>query len=116
MYVCPCIIYEIDERYPLDAAIHLQTLTPMQRLTHTPPPLIPAIYTYNTLWQPTNAQFSFIVLDTVWSSIIRIQPNTPEDGHVELFIILNKLLHQVGISRLLLININVIKFTFFFLF
>ena len=21
MYVCPCIIYEIDERYPLDAKI-----------------------------------------------------------------------------------------------
>ena len=46
-----------------------------------------------------------LVLDTVWSSIIRIQPNAPEDGHidapkhVELFIIINKLLHQVGISR-----------------
>jgi len=23
MYVCPCIIYEIDERYPLDATIYL---------------------------------------------------------------------------------------------
>ena len=23
MYVCPCIIYEIDERYPLDAVIYL---------------------------------------------------------------------------------------------
>ena len=22
MYVCPCIIYEIDERYPLDATIY----------------------------------------------------------------------------------------------
>ena len=42
-----------------------------------------------------------LVLDTIWSSIIRIQPNTPEDRylkHVELFIIINKLLHQVGIS------------------
>ena len=38
---------------------------------------------YNTLWQPTNTQFSFIVLDTMWSSIIRIQPNTPEDGHID---------------------------------
>jgi len=23
LYVCPCIIYEIDERYPLDATIYL---------------------------------------------------------------------------------------------
>ena len=23
MYVCPCIIYENDERYPLDATIYL---------------------------------------------------------------------------------------------
>jgi len=23
MYVCPCIIYEIDEKYPLDATIYL---------------------------------------------------------------------------------------------
>ena len=23
MYACPCIIYEIDERYPLDATIYL---------------------------------------------------------------------------------------------
>ena len=23
MYVCPCIIYEIEERYPLDATIYL---------------------------------------------------------------------------------------------
>ena len=23
MYVCPCIIYEIDERYPLDATVYL---------------------------------------------------------------------------------------------
>ena len=23
MYMCPCIIYEIDERYPLDATIYL---------------------------------------------------------------------------------------------
>jgi len=23
MYVCPCIIYEIEERYPLDAKIYL---------------------------------------------------------------------------------------------
>jgi len=23
MYVCPCVIYEIDERYPLDATIYL---------------------------------------------------------------------------------------------
>ena len=23
MYVCPCIIYEIDDRYPLDATIYL---------------------------------------------------------------------------------------------
>ena len=30
-----------------------------------------------------NAQFSFIVLGTIWSSIISIQPNTPEDGHID---------------------------------
>ena len=30
-----------------------------------------------------NAQFSFTVLNTIWSSIIRIQPNTPEDGHID---------------------------------
>ena len=24
-----------------------------------------------------------LVLDTIWSSIIRIQPNTPEDGHID---------------------------------
>ena len=23
------------------------------------------------------------VSDTIWSSIIRIQPNTPEDGHID---------------------------------
>ena len=23
VYVCPCIVYEIDERYPLDATIYL---------------------------------------------------------------------------------------------
>ena len=45
------------------------------------------------------------MLDTIWSSIIRIQHNTPEDGHIDgpkhvkLFIIINKLLLQVGISR-----------------
>ena len=50
---------------------------------HTPPPLITAMYTYNTFWQPTNAQLSFIVLNTIWSSIIGIQPNTPEDGHID---------------------------------
>jgi len=32
--------------------------------------------------QPTNAQFSFTVLNTICGSIIRIQPNTPEDGHI----------------------------------
>ena len=24
-----------------------------------------------------------LVLDTIWISIIRIQPNTPEDGHID---------------------------------
>jgi len=32
---------------------------------------------------PTNAQFSFTVLNTICSSIIHIQPNTPEDGHID---------------------------------
>ena len=52
IYVCPCIIYEIDERYPLDATIY-----------------------YSWRWAY----------------------RCPK--HVELFIIINKLLHQVGISR-----------------
>ena len=33
--------------------------------------------------QPTNAQFSFTVLNTICISIKRIQPNTPEDGHID---------------------------------
>ena len=32
---------------------------------------------------PTNAQFSFTVLNTICSSIIYIQPNIPEDGHID---------------------------------
>ena len=24
-----------------------------------------------------------LVLNTIWSSIIRIKPNTPEDGHID---------------------------------
>ena len=24
-----------------------------------------------------------LVLNTIWSSIVRIQPNTPEDGHID---------------------------------
>ena len=32
---------------------------------------------------PTNAQFSFTVLNTICSSIKRIQPNTPADGHID---------------------------------
>ena len=79
MYVCPCIIYEIDERYPLDATY---TPTPMLWLTHTPAPHTCTIH-IQPLQQPTNAQFSFAVLNTIWSSIIRIQPNTPEDGHID---------------------------------
>ena len=51
-----------------------------------------------------------LVLDTIWSSIISIQPNTHEDGRIDarniLFIIINKLLPQVGISRQLLRNVQ----------
>ena len=54
----------------------------MQRLTHTPVPHTCTIH-IQPLQQPTNAQFSFTVLNTIWSSIIRIQPNTPEDGHID---------------------------------
>jgi len=32
---------------------------------------------------PTNAQFSFTVLNTICSSIKHIKPNTPEDGHID---------------------------------
>ena len=32
---------------------------------------------------PTKAQFSFTVLNAIGSSIQSIQPNTPEDGHVD---------------------------------
>jgi len=31
----------------------------------------------------TNAQFPFTVLNTICSGIQRIQPNTPEDGHID---------------------------------
>ena len=75
----------------------------MQRLSHTPAPHTCTIH-IQPLRQLTNTQFSFTVLNTICSSIIRIQPNTPEDEHIDarnmhLFIIINKLLHQVGISR-----------------
>jgi len=39
------------------------------------------IYYYKQLYM-FRASIS-IVLDTIWSSIIRIQPNTPEDGHID---------------------------------
>ena len=58
------------------------TPTPMQRLTHTPAPHTCTIH-IQPLQQPTNAQFSFTALNTIWSSIIRIQPNTPEEGHID---------------------------------
>jgi len=32
---------------------------------------------------PTNTQVSFTVLNAIGSSIQSIQPNTPEDGHVD---------------------------------
>ena len=32
---------------------------------------------------PTNAQFSFTALNTICSSTQHIQPNTPEDGHID---------------------------------
>ena len=32
---------------------------------------------------PTNTQLSFTVLNTICSSIISIQLNTPEDGHID---------------------------------
>ena len=65
--------------------INLQhTLQPPCNGSHTPPLLIPALYTYiQPLQQPTNAQFYFTVLNTIWSSIIRIKNNTPEDGHID---------------------------------
>ena len=58
------------------------TPTPIQRLTHTPTPHTCTIH-IQPLRQPTKAQFSFIVLNTICSSIQRIQPNTPEDGHID---------------------------------
>ena len=58
------------------------TLTPKQRLTHTTAPHTCNIH-IQPLRQPTNTQFSFTVLNTICSSIIRIQPNTPEDGHID---------------------------------
>ena len=32
---------------------------------------------------PTNAKFSFTVLNAIGNSIQRIKPNTPEDGHID---------------------------------
>ena len=32
---------------------------------------------------PQNLSHKHLVLNTIWSSIIRIQPNTPEDGHID---------------------------------
>jgi hypothetical protein len=68
--------------------------------SQTPQPLIPAPYT-NNLYSNPLTPFSFTVPNTTCGSIIHIQHNTPEDGpkHIELFIIINKLLQEVGISR-----------------
>ena len=54
----------------------------MQRPTHPRTPNTCNIH-IQPLEQPTNAQFTFIVLNTIWSSIISLQPNAPEDGHID---------------------------------
>ena len=74
MYVCPGIIYEIDERYPLDATIFIiiNNSTCFGRL-----------YAHHQDTGSSEPQPQHLVLNTIWSSIIRIQPHTPEDGHVD---------------------------------
>jgi len=76
MYVCPCIIYENDERYQLDATIYLLLLITLS--------LYPTYTQCTTLHTGSSGpQPQHLVLNTICSIIQRIQPNTPEDGHID---------------------------------
>ena len=117
MYVCPCIIYENDETYQLDTTIlYIIINNYMFRAYICPSSGIQVVY-YSIWWlsriqtytQCTRLhtgssvpQPQHLVLNTICSSIQTICSwrwaySCPK--HVELFMIINKLLHQVGTSR-----------------
>ena len=92
MYVCPCIIHENEERYQLDATILFIIINNSTCFGHL----------YAHLQEYIGPQPQHLVLNTICSCIQPIYSwrwayRCPK--YVELFIIINKLLHQVGVSR-----------------